>query len=137
MSSHVTPRLDAAGIFCCLAAGHAPDICPQSRPRVAFADFFLFSSFATYIGYTGTLQGWWDSLDFLDADRVAEQRARQAAEDALVMKDPALKEKVGLGEEEDEMDDIFTDFMKEQEQEVCMLLWFLRSTDMKAQTGIQ
>lgn len=72
-------------------------------------------------------------MDFLDADRVAEQRARQAAEDALVMKDPALKEKVGLGEEEDEMDDIFTDFMKEQEQEVCMLLWFLRS---KAQTGI-
>ena len=110
-----------------------PQIYIRNHAHVLLLPTFVFSSFATYIGYTDTLQGWWDSLDFLDADRVAEQRARQAAEDALVMKDPALKEKVGLGEEEDEMDDIFTDFMKEQEQEVCMLLWFLRS---KAQTGI-
>lgn len=61
-------------------------------------------------------------MDFLDADRVAEQRARQAEADALVMKDPSLKENDGLGdEEEEEMDDIFADFMKEQEREVCIM----------------
>lgn len=58
-------------------------------------------------------------MDFLDADRVAENRARQAEEEASVMKDPALKEKDRLGEEE-EMDDIFADFMKEQEEEMAL-----------------
>ncbi|CAM9686122.1 unnamed protein product [Ectocarpus sp. 12 AP-2014] len=60
-------------------------------------------------------KGWWDSLDYLDPDRVAEMRAREAEEEALVMEDPSLR-----GEEEDdgEMDDIFTDFMKEQELEM-------------------
>ncbi|CAM9636609.1 unnamed protein product [Ectocarpus sp. 6 AP-2014] len=60
-------------------------------------------------------KGWWDSLDFLDPDRVAEMRARKAEEEALVMEDPSLR----VEEEDDgEMDDIFTDFMKEQELEM-------------------
>lgn len=42
-------------------------------------------------------------------------KARQAEEDALVMQDPNLRTEE---EEDGEMDDIFTDFMKEQEKEV-------------------
>lgn len=54
-------------------------------------------------------------MDFLDPDRVAEMRAREAEEEALVMEDPSLR----VEEEDDgEMDDIFTDFMKKQELEV-------------------
>lgn len=69
-----------------------------------------------------SFQGWWDSLDFLDEDRMAEKRAREAEEAAAVMKDPALELPEGEEEEEEEgeMDDIFTDFMKEQEAEVSL-----------------
>lgn len=64
--------------------------------------------------HNNTPQGWWNALDELDADRVAEKRRMQAEEAAKMMKDPALSE----GEEEEEMDDIFTDLMKEEEAEV-------------------
>ncbi|CAM9875285.1 unnamed protein product [Pylaiella littoralis] len=61
-------------------------------------------------------KGWWNALDELDADRVAEKRRMQAEEAAKMMKDPALSE----GEEEEEMDDIFTDLMKEEEAEMAL-----------------
>lgn len=47
---------------------------------------------------------------------MADKRAIEAEEAAAVMQDPSLKE--AAGEEGEEMDDIFTDFMKEQEDEV-------------------
>eukprot|EP00903_Cladosiphon_okamuranus_P005770 g5719.t2 len=62
-------------------------------------------------------EGWYNCLDFLDADRVAEQRARQAEANSSVMKNPDLND--GM-EDEEGMDDIFADFMKEQEQEMAL-----------------
>lgn len=60
------------------------------------------------------LQGWWESLDFLDEDKMADKRMREEAIEAAKMKDPSL---IKEGEEP-EMDDIFTDFLKEEKSKV-------------------
>ncbi|CAM9194373.1 unnamed protein product [Laminaria digitata] len=59
-------------------------------------------------------EGWWESLDFLDEDKMADKRMREAAVEASKMKDPSLM-KEG---EEPEMDDIFTDFLKEEKSKM-------------------
>lgn len=67
--------------------------------------------------FCGILKGWWESLDFLDEDKMADKRMREAAMEASKMKDPSLM-KEG---EEPEIDDIFTDFLKEEKSKVIII----------------
>ena len=55
-------------------------------------------------------------MDFLDEDKMADKRMREAAVEASKMKDPSL---IKEGEEP-EMNDIFTDFLKEEKSKVIV-----------------
>ena len=72
--------------------------------------------FADPLGAIFYFQGWWESLDFLDEDKMADKRMREAAVEASKMKDPSL---IKEGEEP-EMNDIFTDFLKEEKSKVIV-----------------
>ena len=65
------------------------------------------------------LQGWWESLDYLDEGKVEEKRKREAAIEAAKMKDPDL---VQEGDEEEEADDIFGDFETEERKKVRVMV---------------
>lgn len=55
-------------------------------------------------------------MDFLDEDKMADKKMRAAAIEDAKMKDPSLM-KEG---EEPEMDDIFTDFLNEEQSKVTL-----------------
>lgn len=58
-------------------------------------------------------QGWWDCLDYLDEDKMGEGMREEAIE-AAKMKDPEVIQEG----EDDRMDDIFSDFEKEERDKV-------------------
>lgn len=63
-------------------------------------------------------QGWWDSLDFLDAEKVREKQARADAIEAARFKDPDLRQPE---DKDPEMNDIFSDFLREEQAKVLVI----------------